>query len=61
MEKIEMRYIFKDDNDEIKEVSLGKKDQADGGLRDYEICEMFVDFMRSAGFSEDNIVKYFRE
>jgi hypothetical protein len=40
---------------------LGKKDQADGGLHDYEICEMFVDFMRSAGFSEDNIVKYFRE
>ena len=58
MENIEFRYCFKDD-DEVKEINVGKK--AKDGLHDYEVCEMFLDFMRSVGFSEENIYKYFQE
>ena len=58
MENIEFRYCFKNDG-EIKEINVGKK--AEDGLHDYEVCEMFLDFMRSVGFSEENIYKYFQE
>ena len=59
MEHVEFRYCFKDTNDERKEVCISKKDE--DGLHDYDICEMFLDFMRSVGFSEENIFKYFQE
>ena len=26
-----------------------------------ELCEMFLDFMRSAGYSEENVFDYFNE
>ena len=26
-----------------------------------ELCEMFLDFMQSAGYSEENVFKYFNE
>ena len=26
-----------------------------------EVCEMFVEFMKSAGYSEENVFNYFRE
>ena len=58
MEGIEFRYCFKD-GDEVKEVNACKK--AENGLHDYEVCEIFLDFMRSVGFSEENIFKYFKE
>lgn len=58
MEHIEFRYCFKDSDDECKEVCISKKND---GLHDYDICEMFLDFMRSVGFSEENIFKYFQE
>ena len=58
MENIEFRYCFKD-GDEAKEINVGKK--AEDGLHDYEVCEMFLDFMRSVGFSEENVFKYFNE
>ena len=58
MECIEMKYCF-NDNGEVKEIKLCKKNE--DGLHDYEVCEMFEDFMRSVGFSEENIVKYFQE
>jgi hypothetical protein len=45
----------------MKAVQLTLGDKDDGGLHDYEVCDMFLDFMRSVGFSEENVLKYFRE
>ena len=56
MERIEFRYVF-DENDEEKEIVAKKHNEE--GLHDYEVCEMFLDFVRSVGFSEENIFKYF--
>lgn len=58
MEYIEFKYCFKEGN-ETKEVQTCKK--AEEGLHDYEVCEIFLDFMRSVGFSEENVLKYFSE
>ena len=58
MENIEFRYCFKD-GDEVKEINISRK--AEDGFHDYEVCEMFLDFIRSVGFSEENIYKYFQE
>lgn len=59
MERIEFNYSYHDDNGEEKLVSASKRDE--NGLHDCDICEMFVDFMRSVGFSEENIFRYFQE
>ena len=61
METIEFRYVFREgneDNESVHEVESVKR--AKNGLSCDKICEMFVDFMISAGFSEDNILDYFR-
>ena len=58
MEMIELKYVFKDEG-EAKELKLCKKDE--NGIHDYDVCEMFLDFMRSVGFSEENVYKYFEE
>lgn len=58
METIEFKYCFKDGTD-VKEVRVHKSDE--DGLHDYEICDMFIDFMRSVGYSEENIYRYFNE
>ena len=58
MEQIEFKYVFRDEDGETKDVIHSKR--ADG-IKDYDICEMFLDFMRSVGFSEENIFKYFNE
>ena len=57
MEYIEFKYGFKDGESESKEIKVCKKDEE--GLHDYDVCEIFLDFMRSVGFSEDNVFKYF--
>lgn len=60
MERIEFSYHFDDANyPDEKCVVLSKRDKHGEGLQDYDICEMFLDFMRAAGFSEKNIFKYF--
>ena len=59
MEYIEFKYGFNDNDTESKEIRVCKKDET--GLHDYDVCEMFLDFMRSVGFSEENIMKYFNE
>ena len=58
MENIEFRYCFKED-DEVKEFNFCKK--AENGLHDYEVCEIFLDFMNSVGFSQENVFKYFND
>ena len=57
MERIEFTYIYRDDDGEEKTVSIAQRN--DDGLRDCDVCEMFVDFMNSVGFSEDNVFRYF--
>jgi hypothetical protein len=59
MERIELNYCYRDENDEEKIVTLSKRDE--NGLHDYDVCEMFVDFMNSVGFSEENVFRYFNE
>ena len=60
MERIEISYQFNDHDDgEEKMVCASKR--SEDSLRDTEICEMFLDFMKSVGFSEENITKYFAE
>ena len=58
MEMVEFKYCFKED-DEAKEVTVCKK--TEDGIHDYDVCEMFLDFMKSVGFCEDNICNYFNE
>ena len=59
MERIEFNYSYHDDNGEEKVIETSKRDE--NGLHDCDIYEMFVDFMRSVGFSKDNIFRYFQE
>jgi hypothetical protein len=62
MERIKFDYHFEDqDHGAEHDVTSYKYDKNDCGLQCYDICEMFVDFMTSAGFSEQNIWDYFRE
>lgn len=57
MENIEFKYRFKDE-DETDEIRINKKMDV---IHDYDLCEMFMDFVRSIGYSEENVLKYFRE
>lgn len=57
MENIEFKYRFKDE-DETDEIRINKKMDV---IHDYDLCEMFMDFIRSIGYSEENVLKYFRE
>ena len=59
MERIELNYCYRDENDEEKIVTISKRNE--DGLHDYDVCEMFVDFMNSVGFSEENVFRYFNE
>lgn len=59
MERIELNYCYRDENDEEKIVTVSKRNE--DGLHDYDVCEMFVDFMNSVGFSEENVFRYFNE
>ena len=59
MERIEFNYVFTDKDGEEKMVTTSKRNE--GGIHDYEVCEIFLDFMRSVGYAEENIFKYFQE
>lgn len=56
MECIEFKYCLKDGN-EVKEVYSSMKEE--DRLRGSKVCEAFLDFMISVGFSEENVVRYF--
>ena len=63
MECIEMRYVGKNDDfhaEDAREVRAIRRDKNDCGLRATDICEMFMDFMESVGFSVENIMDYFQ-
>jgi hypothetical protein len=61
MERINFTYWFEDDDGEEHMISCSKKDQHDEGIKDNEVCAMFAEFMRSIGFSEQNVWNYFRD
>ena len=57
-ERVRFSYTFRDEDDGMihKVVSLKEKDSVTAP----EICEMFLDFMKAAGYSEENILEYFK-
>ena len=58
-EQVSFNYEFCDKDDgTMHEVRSVKKKDA---ITAPELCEMFVDFMRSAGYSEQNVWDYFNE
>ena len=61
MEYIEMRYVFNDGDDDVKEVREIRRSSDKNPLYSSDVCEMFLDLMESAGFSPTNIFDYFRE
>lgn len=62
MERIKMIYNFNDDDKEsYDEKTVSVVRNSVNGLHDHDVCEMFMDFMNSIGFSEGNIFKYFNE
>lgn len=63
MEHIEFKYEFGNDSDKgfnTHRVESSISDRDDYGLTVNEVCENFVQFMESAGFSLDQILNYFR-
>lgn len=60
MERINFTYFFTDDDGEEHMISTSRKDIDDVGLRDEDICAMFFEFMRAVGFSENNVLRYFK-
>lgn len=64
MERITFKYTgtgdFEDSKDQ-HDIYFTIEDKDERGLRDYEVCEKFFDFMRAIGFSERNILNYFKE
>lgn len=64
MERIVFKYEFGSEADKsfnTHNVESSMADRDDNGLRADEVCENFVDFMESAGFSIEQIFDYFRE
>ena len=61
MEKIKFVYEFNEsDNKEMtdtKKIVVNR--EAENGLSDSAVCEMFLDFMNSIGYSEENVFGYF--
>lgn len=61
MERVKFVFEFDDVDDNRTDNKLIEREiQVEGGLKDYEICEAFLDFMNSAGYSEENIWNYFK-
>ena len=59
IERIELNYSYRTDNGEEKFVTVSK--QGEDSICTDDVCKMFVDFMGSAGFSEENVLRYFRK
>ena len=57
-EIVEFSYYFESDGSEGKEVNIYRKAHEDGLTVD-TLCEAFLEFMESSGFSESQVYKYF--
>ena len=60
MEKITMIYEGNYDENDLTRIEMMVADKEDRGLRDYDVCSKFKDFMNAIGFSENNVLRYFR-
>ena len=58
-ERVEFSYSFHDSDDGSTHFVRSSKER--DSIRADELCEMFLDFMKSAGYSEDNVFDYFSE
>ena len=58
-EHIEFSYCFHNKDDGAEKIVRTSKSKECVGAD--ELCEMFVDFMESAGYSKQNIWDYFNE
>ena len=56
-ERVKFSYVFTDEDDGTvhKVVNTKNKDSITAD----ELCEMFIDFMTSAGYSIENVYNYF--
>ena len=59
VEYVEFSYYFSDKDDGTEHMVKNSKRR--DCITASELCEMFVDFMTSAGYSEQNIWDYFKE
>ena len=59
MQRIEFNYVYRDKDNEEKMITASRREE--NGLHDYDVCEIFLDFMLSVGFSEENVMNYFRK
>ena len=58
-EKVKFSYHFYDeDSGSLHEVNTAKVHDA---ITADELCEMFIDFMKAAGYSEDSVLRYFKD
>jgi hypothetical protein len=60
MEQIDFIYKFTFPDGKTKDVHLHLIDQDEIGLNASDVCEAFIDFMKSAGFTEEQVERYFR-
>jgi len=58
-EEIQFSYNFYDKDDGTQHTVTNSKCKE--CITADELCEMFVDFMESAGYSTDNVFDYFKE
>ncbi len=60
MENIKMSY-FHEDNGEKISIDSFREEPNDEVFDGEEICEMFLSFMKSIGYTKDYVCKHFRE
>ena len=63
MEHIEFKYEFGSESDKgfnTHCIESNMTDRDDCGLKVDEVCENFIQFMESVGFSVDQVMNYFR-
>ena len=58
-EEVRFSYTFCDKDDGMMHTVTNSKTKE--CIHADELCEMFLDFMRSAGYSEQNVFDYFGE
>ena len=59
-ETIEFVYIFTNGDGDEKRVII-RRNAGDVGININDLCDAFIDFATSAGFTENMIFEYFKE
>ena len=64
MDKVEFRYFSRNDfpdTEDCNEICFAVNDKKGMGITSYTLCEKFMDFMRAVGYSEQNVIDYFKQ